>query len=360
MHVPKAPLITIALVLAGSITTASPAQQPRHVELPAEPSCHGCTIELVKVARLGQPEDSILLDATSGSVGVTTQGEFLVPAAGNVRVAVYDRNGRFVRTFGRRGPGPGEFQFLHRIQVLPGDTVLVSDARNKVQLFGPNFEYVRSINVPDLGSVSGTTMPNGEVVTQRRADMLVVIRPDGSVSDSIPVIPVPQAKKCGACNSRWLAASSTHGRLWSTVSNRYQIQQIDREGTVHQTLTRSPAWFTPWDSVPEPRSARDPVEPLPSLYAIREDANGLLWSLASVVDPKWREAPRGGPVTVAHFNGDIDSMISVIDPRTGTVLAERRIPEGIGFAGRDLVFIMTQDQDGFVSIDIFRLALKRR
>ena len=115
MRMPQARMITIALVLAGSISTASPAQQPRRVELPAEPTCRGCAIELVKVARLGQPEDSVILDALSSAVDVTSRGEFLVPAAGGTRVVVYDRNGRFIRTFGRRGPGPGEFQLERRL-----------------------------------------------------------------------------------------------------------------------------------------------------------------------------------------------------------------------------------------------------
>jgi hypothetical protein len=52
-------------------------------------------------------------------------------------------------------------------------------------------------------------------------------------------------------------------------------------------------------------------------------------------------------------------MMSVIDPRAGTVLAERRIPEGVGFVERDLAYILTQDQDGFVSVDILRPTLRR-
>ena len=359
MHLSAARFMAIMLFLVGSLPTASPAQQGRRVELPAEPSCRGCSIELTRVAQLGQPGDSVLLDATSLSVGVTSRGEFLVPAAGNVRVAVYDRNGRFIRTFGRRGPGPGEFQFLYRIRVLPGDSIVVADQRNHIQVFGPTFEYVRTINTSSDALLSPARMPNGEIVTQRRADMLSVLGPDGSVTDSIRVTPVSQARQCQGCNSRWLAASSTTGRFWSSVSNRYQIEQIDRQGTVHLTLVRSPVWFTPWDSVPKPKSARDLVEPRTSLYAIREDADGLLWSLAKAVDPKWREAPRGGPVTVAHVNGDTDSMMSVIDPRTGTVLAERRIPESVGFLERDLIFFQTEDQDGLVSIHVLRPVLKR-
>jgi peptidylamidoglycolate lyase len=55
----------------------------------------------------------------------------------NSRVAVFDRNGKAIREWGKKGPGPGEFSNPHGLSFIPGSTdVLVADRENsRLQLF---------------------------------------------------------------------------------------------------------------------------------------------------------------------------------------------------------------------------------
>jgi hypothetical protein len=60
-------------------------------------------------------------------LAVDSSGNIYVLDAGNRRVQVFDRNGKFLRTLGGRGQGPGEFQEPNVMGVSDG-FVVVSDA----------------------------------------------------------------------------------------------------------------------------------------------------------------------------------------------------------------------------------------
>lgn len=81
------------------------------------------------------------------------------------RVSVFDAAGDYVRTFGGRGGGPGEFGAMTWIQRLPGDTVLVSDFSNNRRLsyFTPEGAFVRSVNASGVQRVVAA-LADGSVV----------------------------------------------------------------------------------------------------------------------------------------------------------------------------------------------------
>ena len=58
---------------------------------------------------------------------------------GNSRVQVFDKEGRFIAAWGRKGSGDGEFGNLHGIIIdKPSGTVYVADtANNRIQVFKP-------------------------------------------------------------------------------------------------------------------------------------------------------------------------------------------------------------------------------
>jgi len=65
---------------------------------------------------------------------------------------LYDERGRYVRTIGRKGSGPGEFRQLREVCVAPGDTIIgISLADRRISTFDSTGKHVRSIVAP--GSV---------------------------------------------------------------------------------------------------------------------------------------------------------------------------------------------------------------
>jgi len=63
----------------------------------------------------------------------------------NSRVAIFDRNGKEIREWGKKGAGPGEFSNPHGLTFVPGTTdVLVADRENsRLQLFDKDGAFKR-------------------------------------------------------------------------------------------------------------------------------------------------------------------------------------------------------------------------
>lgn len=63
---------------------------------------------------------------------------------------IFDADGRWVRTLGRKGRGPGEFQSPSILGVLPGDTIVVVDGSlRRISLFHPDAGFIRSATAGD-------------------------------------------------------------------------------------------------------------------------------------------------------------------------------------------------------------------
>ena len=99
----------------------------------------------------------------------------------NSRVAKYDRNGDWVKSWGEPGTGPGQFRLPHAIAIDKDDNVYVGDRTNqRVQVFDTNGTYLREWKVtvppdwntravngptPKAGDMQGVGAPNSLCIT---------------------------------------------------------------------------------------------------------------------------------------------------------------------------------------------------
>ena len=85
----------------------------------------------------------------------------------NSRVAKYDRNGDWVKSWGRRGTGPGEFNLPHAIAIDRNNNIYVGDRSNRrIQVFDTDGKFLRMFTIdvpppPNSRPVNGNT-PTGE------------------------------------------------------------------------------------------------------------------------------------------------------------------------------------------------------
>lgn len=71
--------------------------------------------------------------------------------AGNDRILVFDAAGRFVRSFGKKGQGPGEFNRPTGICLMQDSRLAVADyGNNRIQFFTFEGDYERLINTREL------------------------------------------------------------------------------------------------------------------------------------------------------------------------------------------------------------------
>jgi DNA-binding beta-propeller fold protein YncE len=97
--------------------------------------------------KLDQPNDVAI--AGNGDVFVV-QGHTPGPA-GDARVLKFDRNGRFIKSWGGKGSGPGQFQVAHGIDIDRQGLLWVADRENqRIQVFTADGAFVRQITYAGL------------------------------------------------------------------------------------------------------------------------------------------------------------------------------------------------------------------
>jgi DNA-binding beta-propeller fold protein YncE len=91
----------------------------------------------------------------------------------NSRVAKYDRNADWVKSWGDRGTGPGQFRIPHSIVVDRSDNIYVGDRTNRrIQVFDTEGRFLRMFTI-DVPPVPGTRAVNGPTPTgQRLAEVI--------------------------------------------------------------------------------------------------------------------------------------------------------------------------------------------
>jgi hypothetical protein len=89
----------------------------------------------------------------------------------NSRVAKYDKNGSWVKSWGEPGTGPGQFRLPHSIAIDKDNNVYVGDRTNhRIQVFDTDGKFLRMFSIdvppePGTHAVYGNT-PTGERLKQ--------------------------------------------------------------------------------------------------------------------------------------------------------------------------------------------------
>ncbi|MEO6102988.1 MAG: peptidyl-alpha-hydroxyglycine alpha-amidating lyase family protein [Pseudoxanthomonas sp.] len=97
--------------------------------------------------KLNQPNDVVIAD--NGDVFVV-QGHTPGPN-GDPRVLKFSKDGTFIKSWGGKGTGPGQFEVAHGIAIDAKGLLWVADRENqRIQVFQPDGTFVREIKVKGL------------------------------------------------------------------------------------------------------------------------------------------------------------------------------------------------------------------
>ena len=99
-------------------------------------------------------------------VALDGRGRTYVADVGQSHVTVFDDAGAYLRTIGRRGSGPGEFQQPMQIGIDKADTMFVFDVGlRRLSKFSPEGRFVVHAMLPDITAVGDIRfLPNGDIV----------------------------------------------------------------------------------------------------------------------------------------------------------------------------------------------------
>jgi hypothetical protein len=323
-----------------------------------DPRCTACRIELTPGVRLGDRDGPGSIEHLESHVVRDSRGRYIIRGSYSTNLKVYSANGDFMRTVGRKGGGPGEFEGVAAIQILAGDTLLAFDwGTVRWSLFSPEYDFLQSGPLPFQPEPQAIALKTGDFVlnSDRRTPRQIgqplhEINRSGQLVRSFGSPSGVYRRDIPSLMSRALAPSGG-ALLWSAYRRRYQIDLIDASrGTIVRSFVREADWF-PDEMKPEPRSATQDPAPYPYIVDIQEQS-GLLWILISMADPDWRaqvqEGAPGEHFQVLDDQGYRDSVIEVIDLECATVLASVRVPEYVRqFVAPGVVGTTIEDDEGY-------------
>jgi len=369
-------VVGCVISIASNSTAAVSQAESRQIIISSEITCPTCRIEAERIATLGAESDTLdfgIIWNASGMIARDRHGSFYVaPRSGtNPSVFVYDSSGRLNRQIGRRGQGPGEFTMPWSLALGAEDTLYVFNYFNRrMSVFLPDGLFVRSVMLP---LVADQVLPMGDgiiVATGNRSTPgseglpLHLLTGDGvslfAFGDEDPIVDRRYLE-----NRRQISRASD-GTVWSSRNLKYEIQRWDLDGHLVETIIREAEWFPPRDpEITEPLREVLPPKRVtrPSIswfHGSYQDDSGLLWLNSVVAARDWREHEiilgYEQPITPAINDKLYDTLIEVIDPVEGRLLASLRLPfYNFGFIGKNAIARERELESGLVQIEIWQV-----
>jgi hypothetical protein len=112
------------------------------VRNPKEPALADLVLKLEEELGLGREDDPNAAFSDVGGLEVDEAGNIYVLESRNCRVQVFDKNGKYLRTIGRKGQGPGEFEAAVRFFLSPSGLAVFG--RRRLSYFDRDGDFLRS------------------------------------------------------------------------------------------------------------------------------------------------------------------------------------------------------------------------
>jgi hypothetical protein len=361
--------LTVLVVLAAAPLSFAQARPDsvRIVDLGISTRCPACTVQITRELTITGEDTEEYGGVTRAWLKRDSRGLHYTMTSFAPGVLIYDERGRFVRVMGRLGEGPGEFRGVNTLHVGSGDTLHLFDfALRRYQVFSPSHEFVRGHRVDVIPRNVLELRPGHLVVDFNRGERSAFGLPLHVIQDSAVVFSfggrdalVATGRPEGAALARALTRASD-STFWAARWGEYLLEEWDLTGRLLTRMSRRVDWMerAPLGS---PGAAVNP-----SCSHLTRDETGLLWLLCWVRRPDWEElsyeAPSGlaGQTTRVSRTGSrydlFESILEVIDPERGEIVASARLPQYIlGFLGDGRAYTYEQDELGVGRFAIWRL-----
>lgn len=321
--------VPMAALLVGLVAPSAWAQEggsPRYVEVRRDVRYEITTRSDVLVGTDSGP--GMILTATDWAK-VAPDGRIFVLEFAGPSISVFEPDGRYVGRVGGEGQGPEEFRFVMSL-LFSRDSAYVLDVANaRLSVVDADLRVIRTAPL--------TMVPSSEA--EFIDDSLIVMNAHTASRDDVghPLqVMDTRGRRVARLASEGIAyngALMDHGSrrvsvgpggtIWAARTDEYLIDEWALDDRHLTRLSYRPDAF-PRKS--PPRTRDDP--PPPTLLALDVDAEGLIWVVMGLADPRWASAWNEGTThydaRIDDYNLYYDSVIQVIDPTTGTLVAERK------------------------------------
>ncbi len=164
-------MVGLALLFTATLITACGGQKARmqevdgvlHVMNPVDPMNPDMVIDIQEEFRIGRDEgeDEYIFPGIAG-LTVDDDGRVFVLVAQDDAIRVFNPDGTYSHSIGRKGQGPGELMVAQTINRGPdGNIWVASMGTQRITIFDPEGTYLRDITFPRLPPVFVQTTENG-------------------------------------------------------------------------------------------------------------------------------------------------------------------------------------------------------
>ena len=340
------PLLVAALglsVLAGCgsdgavDTDDAPALTPAQQTIAA--GCPPCEVELETRLVITDSAGQGFLHSPVPVVRNDHSGRYYAAPQQSAELLVFDSTGVQVDLIGRRGQGPGEFEWVIPPAVKPGDSLVVFDGvQRKAVIYSPSLEFVREHRFPfppvyvfeDGSILVNENIPDPDHIGYP----LHVLAPDGEILRSFGQDPPEFRADQAAEYSRALAVTG-EGQLWTSPKARLELELWDpwTGERIRELSTEWPEFRIDESGGREADPRR--YEPSTLVAGLIHEPEGVLWVLLRHAAPDWEPdygpdepVPRRG-LTLEEWERFYDRVVLAVDDASGEILGEGRFPYSI-------------------------------
>lgn len=331
----------------------------------ASPLCTTC-ISARRLAVMGDTtEPGSLVDSWLRVVR-DSSGNYWVSQPGFV--SVFDHEGRFLRTVGRKGAGPMEFRAPLPVYVEAGGRIHVLDASRRETVLNPDFSFALQRAFPGRAN-DVLALPDGRYVANMWLNssdgigMPLHVVEGESVSQSFGK-PVGEPSLVSPFSAERVLGGDTRGRIlasevYALRLDVYSGHGVRLGGVVGRPLNRARVQQGAWT---------DENPPASRIWAVQVDSADRLWVLEWLRRDDWREFV--GPVQVPGGTTRLDMrdratpiqslyrcVVEVIDLQAQEVIARYEGREHFQqFAGPNgLVVGQVYSEDGTLRVGVWQL-----
>jgi hypothetical protein len=139
--------VLIPTILLFFISIGLAEQNAQIIHNRATPHYGEIALELDEDLILGSEKEENYLFYRIWDIQADARGNIFVLDSGASRIQKYDKNGKYLRTIGRQGQGPGEFERPIMLTMDKHDNLYVGEMA-KIHTFDPGGKFVKTTKVP--------------------------------------------------------------------------------------------------------------------------------------------------------------------------------------------------------------------
>ena len=182
------------------------------------------------------------------AIAVDNDGLIYVVEGRSAHIRVFDKNGKYIRTIGRKGQGPGEFQMPYYAQVISRNELMIHDyAAFRLTFFSLQGEYLRQkstaetripfipLKMTEKGNLvvitAGAPPPTG-------GKQLRIYDSDLELVKTIAIEERDMRKLFDIGKPTWYGDVSPEGKIVWGDSREYVLQVLDQDGKLIKKITK--------------------------------------------------------------------------------------------------------------------------